>query len=31
MMGAFGITMSHEEILSVVTYLRSEEKRRISW
>jgi len=29
-MGAFGTTMSYEEILSVVTYLRSEEKRRIA-
>jgi mono/diheme cytochrome c family protein len=28
-MGAFGTTMSYEEILAVVTYLRSEEKRRI--
>ena len=28
-MGAFGTTMSQEEILSVLTYLRWEEKRRI--
>ena len=28
-MGAFGTTMSQEEILSVVTFLRWEEKRRI--
>lgn len=29
-MGAFGTTMSQEEILSVVTFLRWEEKRRIA-
>jgi len=29
-MGAFGTTMSGEEILAVVTYLRSEERRRIA-
>jgi len=29
-MGAFGTTMSYEEILSVVTFLRYEEKRRIA-
>ncbi len=29
-MGAFGTTMSAEEILSVVTFLRWEEKRRIA-
>jgi mono/diheme cytochrome c family protein len=29
-MGAFGTTMSYEEILSVVTFLRFEEKRRIA-
>ena len=29
-MGAFGTTMSQEEILSVVTFLRYEEKRRIA-
>ena len=29
-MGAFGTTMSQEEILSVVTFMRSEEKRRIA-
>ena len=29
-MGAFGTTMSAEEILAVVTYLRSEERRRIA-
>ena len=29
-MGAFGTTMSYEEILSVVTFLRSEERRRIA-
>ena len=28
-MGAFGTTMSQEEILSVITFLRWEEKRRI--
>ena len=28
-MGSFGTTMSYEEILAVVTFLRSEEKRRI--
>lgn len=28
-MGSFGTTMSYEEILSVVTFLRVEEKRRI--
>ena len=28
-MGAFGTTMSYEEILSVVTFMRFEEKRRI--
>ena len=29
-MGAFGTTMSQEEILSVITFLRWEEKRRIA-
>lgn len=29
-MGAFGTTMSAEEIIAVVTFLRSEEKRRIA-
>ena len=29
-MGAFGTTMSYEEILSVVTFMRFEEKRRIA-
>jgi len=29
-MGAFGTTMSAEEIIAVVTYLRVEEKRRIA-
>lgn len=29
-MGAFGTTMSQEEILSVITYLRWEEQRRIA-
>jgi mono/diheme cytochrome c family protein len=29
-MGAFGTTMSREEILSVITFLRWEEKRRIA-
>jgi mono/diheme cytochrome c family protein len=29
-MGAFGTTMSYEEILSVITFLRYEEKRRIA-
>jgi mono/diheme cytochrome c family protein len=29
-MGAFGTSMSAEEILAVVTYLRSEERRRIA-
>ncbi|HZP85309.1 MAG TPA: c-type cytochrome [Burkholderiales bacterium] len=29
-MGAFGTTMSQDEIIAVMTYLRSEEKRRIA-
>src|SRR5262245_35586319 len=29
-MGAFGTSMSYEEILSVVTFMRCEEKRRIA-
>ena len=29
-MGAFGTTMSYEEIVSVITFLRWEEKRRIA-
>jgi hypothetical protein len=29
-MGAFGTTMSQEEILSVITFLRWEEKRRVA-
>ena len=29
-MGAFGTTMSAEEIVAVLTYMRAEEKRRIA-
>jgi hypothetical protein len=29
-MGAFGTTMSAEEILAVLTFMRSEERRRIA-
>ena len=29
-MGAFGTTLSAEEIMAVLTYLRAEERRRIA-